>query len=843
MLGSNLVLYLRVTSIEPSREYHPSDVVCNIYHRNQLVAEVVNDDLDNTFKIRLKNEAEKISFELRSLALDDRVLGTASFNYDFIRHAQTGREYFQKIYLSPLGDDNLTSKDWGRDTTKLPCIEIGIEVDEPENVVLGNEVSVTSRNVAPHYNDEQSYLSPRTPIASEKRYLNRAEPYQVSTTLYRDKRQFSPTREIYDTGVRIDGTQQSIVKKQVRARSTRHGDVGREIFDESVEVRGTRPSKFAKVRSSRSIQINKDTPQHREQLKVILKRLISSLDTKHDDLVKDTENRMKILDWLFKNKSQYDKIFAAGGSDISDQQTLVSDVDREYSEVYKLDQDDIYALKLDLGRLKDELAASQRNLEIIREKREELLRFFGTNRIDDLEILEEEIEEDETGRQTSKRVLNRYIRRTDREVQEIRDENQSLYKELEGIRNDVKQKILLSQSKGIGSGFDDIFKGIQMKLNGVIGAKDVQNETYKTLNGDFIGETERNLDLKRKKIETENEVSTLREFIANDRELKMRLEDASVKSKNKGGLGSSTPVVQKNDMTKKIFNLAKEKQDLERQLKGNMDRIQAVEGRTDFDGGKIDGLDRLFTRFQNSLKQRNDLHSNILRSASSQVQTIDLKSSAKIGSSVDDKKVEDLLDTIESKEKEINNLLDLKEEAERKRRVVKKKNELSFNLNKDITEIEKKVKEVETERDRLKIDSKSGRNLDVELSNKEGRIDEQEQEIERLNSEIDKLTRRVESEPGPSVEIDDEAEREIEVLQRKLNDLNRLIDSSKRRGGDRDAERKRKSLREKEEYILELQRKLDNEEIVVTQTKKQSSRPAKVDDVDDELQAHMRSLN
>lgn len=748
--------------------------------------------------------------------------------------------------MSPLGDDNLTSKDWGRDTTKLPCIEVGVEVEEPERVILGSEVSQTSRNIATHYKDEASYLSPRTPIASERRYISKAEPYQVSTTLYRDKRQFSPTREIYDTGIRVDGTQQSIVKKLPRARSTRHGDIERDVFDESVEVRGTRPSKFAKVRSSRSIQVTKDTPQHREQLKVTLKRLITALDTKHDDLVKDTENRMKILDWLFKNKSQYDKIFAAGGSDISDQQTLVSDVDREYSEVYKLDQDDIYALKLDLERLRDELAASQRNLEIVRIKREELLKFFGTNRIDDLEILEEEIEEDETGRQTSKKVLNRYIRRADREVQEIRDENQTLYKELEGIRNEVKQKILLSQSKGIGSGYDNIFKGVQMKLNGVIGAKDVQNETYKTLYGDFIGETERNLDLKRKKIETENEVSTLREFIANDRELKIRLEDASTKSKSKSGT-VGVPSLQKNDITKKIFNLTKERQDLERQYKNNQDRIQTIEGRTDFDNVKVDGLGRLFSRFQNSLKQRNDLHSNILRSATSQVQTIDLKSSSKLGSTAEDKKVEDLLDAIESKEKEINGLLDLKEEVDRKRRVIKKKNELSFNLNKDISEITKKVKDVEAERDALKLDSKSGRNLDVELTNKEARISEQEQEIDKLNSEIESLAYRVENESSPNFEINEDDEGEIEILQKKLNEMNSLISSSQRRGGERELDRKRKLVKEKDEYILELQRKLDEEqsqEIVVTKTKLQSSsRPAKVDNVDDELQAHMRNLN
>lgn len=711
--------------------------------------------------------------------------------------------------------------------------------------MLGTEVSQTSRTMGTHYRDEPSYLSPRTPIASERRYMNKVEPYQASTTLYRDKRQFSPTRQIYDTGVRVDGTQQSIVKKTPRARSTRHGDVERDVFEQSVEIRGTRPSKFAKVRSSRSIQVTRDTPQHREQLKVVLKRLITALDNKHDDLVKDTENRMKILDWLFKNKSQYDKIFAAGGSDISDQQTLVSDIDREYSEVYKLDQDDIYALKLDLGRLKDELAASQRNLEIVRAKREELLKFFGANRIDDLEILEEEIEEDETGRQTSKKVLNRYIRRADREVQEIRDENQTLYKELEGIRNEIKQKILLSQSKGIGSGYDNIFKGVQMKLNGVIGAKDVLNESYKSLNGDYINETERNLDLKRKKIETENEVSTLREFISNDRELKMRLEDASAKSKTKSG-PVGAPSLQKNDITKKIFNLTKEKQDLERQFKANQDRIQSIEEKTNFDTGKIDGLGRLFSRFQNSLKQRNDMHSNILRSATSQVQTFDLKTSSRLGSTVDDKKVEDLLDAIESKEKEINSYLDLKEEVERKRRVVKKKNELSFNLNKDISDITKKVREVEAERDAVRLDSKSGRNLDVELSNKEDRIAEQEQEINRLNNEIERLTDSVENESAPRIEVDDDVEGEIEILQKKLNEMSILISSAGRRGGDRDLDRKRKLIGEKDEYILELQRRLDeNEEIVVTKTKMQSSlRPAaKVDSVDDELQVHMRNLN
>jgi hypothetical protein len=113
-------VYLRITSIEPSTDYDESEVVLNIYHRNQLVAEVVADDLEPTYKINLKTEFEKISFELLSLVGDDKILGTASLSYDFMKLAEPSKEYFQKIYLSPLGDNHLDVKDWGRDTRDLP---------------------------------------------------------------------------------------------------------------------------------------------------------------------------------------------------------------------------------------------------------------------------------------------------------------------------------------------------------------------------------------------------------------------------------------------------------------------------------------------------------------------------------------------------------------------------------------------------------------------------------------------------------------------------------------------------------------------------------------------------
>jgi hypothetical protein len=310
------------------------------------VAKVVADDLEPTYKINLKTEYEKIEFEMESLLEDERVLGTASFSYDFIKLAEPGKEFFQKISLTPLGDNHLDVKDWGRDTNDVPCIEVGLEVDRFGD--MGVDASRTSKHFSNHYRDEESFIGKSTRGTNDYRYMATVEPVETRTTLVRDKGYLSPTRKIYDTGVRIDGTQQTIMRRdESRSRTTRHKSAGRGMFGESLEVRGTRPSKFTQVRSAKSIKISRDTPQHREQLKAVLKRLISTLDHKSDDLVKDTENRLKILDWLFKNKNQYDSIYGGGGSDLSEQQTMVSEVDREYSEVFKLDKEDLYSLRQD----------------------------------------------------------------------------------------------------------------------------------------------------------------------------------------------------------------------------------------------------------------------------------------------------------------------------------------------------------------------------------------------------------------------------------------------------------------------------------------------------------------
>lgn len=807
MPGVLTTVYLRVTSIEPTNEYDDTEVVCNIYHRNQLVAEVIADELDVTFKIPLKTEFEKISFELKSLLDDERILGTASFSYDFIKLAEPNKEYFQKIYLSPLGDNFIGVRDWGRDTEDHPCIEIGLEVDSLQG--RDQAASTTSKNFSTHYRVETSYIGKSHRLADDYRYMSTIHPIETKTALVRDKGFLSPTRKLYDTGIRVDGTQQTIIRKEGKqVRSTRHGSVGRDMLGEGLEIRGTRPSKFAKVRSAKSIKVSRDTPQHREQLKVVLKRLIATLDHKNDDLVKDTENRLKILDWLFKNKAQYDNAFSGGGSDIASQQTLVSEVDREYAEVYKLDQDDLYSLRADVDRMREELEQAERDLIFARETRERLLKFFGKAESDDLEILEEEIIEDETGRMTSKRLINRYVRRTDREVQEVRDENHKIYRQLEGLKNEINSKIGGAQSKGIGTTLEELFRGVNMKLNGVTGSKEVQNETLKNLNEEYIDMVDKNLDLKKRKVETENEVSTLREFVNNDRELKTRLEAASLRGRAAPGVSSAN---QKAEIQKKITALNKEKMDLERQLKANLERMRTIEERLG-DSGRTNELDRMIKRLENSLKQRNDLQDNLIRNVSSNVHTIDVKTEvvgAGLGSHKDDRRVQDLLDEIERKDKEINALLDLKEECDRKRRVQKRKNELMYNLTRDISELEKKAKEAEADCDKMKIDVKNNRNIDVELANKETKIADQEQLIEKLDIELDRLEQRAELGPGVEGIEDEDEERAIENLRAKLNDCNKRIEAARRNTDFKKLEQKKRILQEKEEYILELQRQLD----------------------------------
>lgn len=842
MIRALPTIFLRVTDIEPSHGYDTGDVICNIFHRNQHVAGVVVDDMDNTFKIKLKTEHEKIKFELRSLLDDERVIGTNTFSYDFIRHAEPGKEFFQRVHLPELGDDTLTVKDWGRDTTQAPNIEVGIEVEELNDFQADTQVSRASRNYTKHFNEDVSYVGERVPLASDIRYLTRVEPVELKTTTSKQyKRHFSPNRKLYDTGIRVDGTQQSIVtKKAQRSRSTRHGDQTRDMFNDSVELRGTRPSKFAKVRSARSIKVNRDTPQHREQLKVVLKRLIGQLDSKHDDLLKDTENRLKILDWLFKNKSQYDTLYGSSHHELAEQETLVSEVDREYADIHKRDQDDLYYLREEVKRLDEELRREEESLEQSRIRHDELLKFFGRGQTDDLEILEEEIEEDASGRMTSKRVINRYVRRTDKDIQVIRDENQGLFKELEGVRGNIKFKLLSAQSSGLGGNFDEMFRGIQLKLNGSTGGKEVSNESMKGLYEEFRRETDKNLNLSKKKIETENEVNTLREFVVNDRELKKKLEEAVLRSRKSGPASSSSSA--RTDVQKNLYNLQRELADLQRQYQSNLDRISSLENKVEGGNEGLGGLDRLFNRYQNSIDQRNDLQSNVIRTIQTNVHTVDVKG-AKVGNPADDQKVMDLLDKIEAKEKEINTLLDLKEEADRKRRVSKKKNELSYNLNRDISELEKKVVELERDSDQLKIDAKNNRNLDVELENKETRIQQQEDEVDRFREQIEELNQRLIREGGGDAGgLDPEDEREIETLRSQLNQINRSLDSAKRTTNVRDLERKQRTLQDKEEYIQQLMLQIESEPVSSSAVVKRSQSP-KGDSVDTQLHEYLEKLN
>jgi chromosome segregation ATPase len=657
-------------------------------------------------------------------------------------------------------------------------------------------MSKTSRNMITHYRDEDSYVGRSQYGVNDHRYMATIHPIETRTTLIRDKGFLSPTRKLYDTGIRADGTNQTIIRRDSkRSRTTRHASATRGHFGEELEVRGTRPSKFAEVRSSKYIKVSKDTPHHREQLKTALKRLIGSLDHKSDDLIKDTENRLKILEWLFRNKDQYDSIFGGGGENFSEQQTLVSEIDREYSDVYKLDQEDLFGLRSDVERMREELRDAERMLQLAKETRDKLLRFFGKGESDDLEIEEEEIIEDEYGNIQRKTLLNRYVRRTDREVQEIRDENQTVFKRLETVRNQINQRLSNSRSQGIGLHFNDIFREIQTKLNGTIGSKEVQNETLKALNKEYINLVDKNIELKNHRIQVRNEIETVREFLNNDRELKRRLEESNLKSRGK----SAGPGTQAVELQKRISNLQKEKQDLERQLKTNYHRIRNMEEKIGADPARIDALDRLIKRLENSLQSRNDAQNTLLRSANSNVRTIEIKSEA-VGSIRDDNKVQELLDQIERKEKEINQLLDLQEQVERKRRIQKRKSELSYNLGKDIQEMEKKAKE-------SNFTEQLG-SIEIDISNKEYKISDQEKLIDQLQEQIDRLMARLEG-PGVGGDFDEDDEREYERLQSKLEDLNRKITAAKRSGNYQKIEQKKKVLREKEEYIEELQRQLE----------------------------------
>ncbi|CAI2386920.1 unnamed protein product [Moneuplotes crassus] len=775
-------VFLRVIAIEPTNDYSDNEVALNIFHKNQLVAEVMADDLDNTFKIDLRNEFEKISLELTSLLSDNKVLGTASFTYDFVKRAQQGSEYMHLVYLSPLGDNELNVKDWGRDATEFPRVEIGIEVDnQAQTEYLG---SATSKKVSTHYADDPNYVSRTSRAASGARYTSTVEPIETRTTLVRDQGYLSPTRKIYDTGIRVDGTQQTIYKKEGKEiRSTRHGSVGRGLGRDTFEVRGTRPSKFSRVRSSKNIRVQIDTPQHRENLKLILKRLISGLDTKHDDLAKDTENRLKILEWLFKNKEQYENTFGSS-TDISEQQTLVSEIEREYSDVYRMDESDLEALRADVDRIREELTQTERDLLLAKETRERLLKFFGRSE-DDLEILEEEIIEDEHGRTTSKRLINRYIRREDKEIQEVRDENQTLYKELEALRRKVKLSLTASESKGLGRRFDTLFKEVNNRINSVSGSKEISNQNFRELQQDYLRLVEANMELKKKKIDTENEVKTLKDFISNDREFKLSLEDHGTSSKT----------------------LVKEKRDLERQYKTNLEKIKGLEGRVG-DNARVEQLDRMVKRLETNLRLRNDLHNGILRTASSNVQTIDLDLEA-VGSSREDQRIQDLLDNIERTSKEINALTDLKESAAKKRRVNKRKNDLSYSLNKDISELQRKIKESESDRSRTGISTGRDPNLDRDIDRKERKIREQERIIDDIEAEKVRLQDRLSMGDAAFTTFDEEVnEREVESLKRELADINRQLDSKSRQSDVRKLQQKRKVLQEKEEYISELQRQL-----------------------------------
>ena len=217
-------------------------------------------------------------------------------------------------------------------------------------------------------------------------------------------------------------------------------------------------------------------------------------------------------------------------------------------------------------------------------------------------------------------------------------------------------------------------------------------------------------------------------------------------------------------------------------------------------------MDRMIKRLETNLKLRNDLHNDILRTTSSNVQTISLDAET-VGNPRDDQKIRDLLDDIERKEKEINALLDLKEAADRKRRVSKKKNELSYNIGKDISELERRVREAQSDQNRMLADSGRDRNVDIDLSKKERKIEEQEAILEQLEDEKIRLEERLEHGAEPQGDGYDE-ERTIEELKGRLGEMNRKIESSKRKANARGLEKQRRILQEKEEYIVELERQL-----------------------------------
>lgn len=172
-----------------------------------------------------------------------------------------------------------------------------------------------------------------------------------------------------------------------------------------------------------------------------------------------------------------------------------------------------------------------------------------------------------------------------------------------------------------------------------------------------------------------------------------------------------------------------------------------------------------------------------------------------------DKQLEDLLNQIRKVENEIIELLELQNKVDKNKSYKERKEKLLQELISDVEELKTKV-------DKLKSEIESMLNhvdeLDEEKELKERKIRDQETLIKQLEAELRELRQKLKDMEGLSIEGFTDAE--ILDLREILDRVNKEIEKlkNKQRKQDEYYSVRKNELLEKEKYIMELRRQLQD---------------------------------
>ena len=328
-------------------------------------------DSKKVYKVSLPHGADTLKVTISDH--HDKVdLGTVKFGHKFLSAAQVGRSYRQWMFLRPI-EEELTAFDFENDSNDLPRILIQFEtVDEftPSPKKMYKPTSNTHLHESRGRQSISSFDEEMTPSGSKRFGSGDRGDRFAKRPGYQSSRANSSGR----------GLHSSRHEDRYRDKRSRAAEFNDER-GRSQDPKTTTYNERRKYRSnlvSTNIHANYDLPENREHVHRKLKNLVSDMDFKKEDLNRDSEARIKVIEWVLSRKENESPSRSKSYGYRDRLERLVDEVDSTYKLIKNQDSDDIRNIEMDISKLQDEIFKTKNEIDDENNRQKDLKR-----RIDD----------------------------------------------------------------------------------------------------------------------------------------------------------------------------------------------------------------------------------------------------------------------------------------------------------------------------------------------------------------------------------------------------------------------------------------------------------------------------